>query len=42
MSDAAGTAMQEADSTFIAPVPPPKLAKASGKGRMDEVVHADP
>ena len=35
MSDAAGTAMQEADSTFIAPVPPPKLAKASGRGRMD-------
>ena len=35
MSDAAGTAMQEADSTFIAPVPPPKLAKASGKGRTD-------
>ncbi len=36
MSDAVGTAKQEADLAFIPPVPPPTLAKASSKGRIDQ------
>jgi hypothetical protein len=36
MSDALGTAKQEGDLTFIPPVPPPTLSKASSKGRMDQ------
>ena len=36
MSDAIGIAKQETDLTFIPPVPPPTLSKASGKGCMDE------
>jgi hypothetical protein len=36
MSDAHGTAKQEGDLTFIPPVPPPTLSKASSKGRIDQ------